>query len=673
MKQNQKIAMIDTLETRNLFAWSSYAQLVNQDDAAVQYPKINGSGTTVAVIDTGIDYTKSILGGGFGKNYKVIGGYDFYSNDSDPKDESGHGTAVASVIAANPFTYNGVTYQGVAPSAKLVALRVGTETSITDDNIERALQWVITNYKAFNISVINLSLGSGFYADSRTEAQLSDEYQTLKDLGVFVVAASGNSNDVSNGPISQDGIAFPAADPNVFAVGAVSASDIITSWAQRGDELDLLAPGEDIILPQLNGSYATEDGTSFASPYVAGTAALLKQVNSAFKPGDIGSVLMSSGASNRDGDNESGNTTGLLFSRLDINSAIALAAKRVGKTSTLTLGKTYDTALDSQGVLHASYYDTSTGHLLYSTRTIDGLWSAPTVVDSSADVGVQSSIAVDHSGKVSIAYFDLTNTSLKYASLSGKTWSNITIDSTAHVGTFPSLSFSIDGDAYLAYYRRTGGYFRLAHLDRDTGSWDRKTIDGGGGTNVGSFASLDVTEALTTSGFFTVYHTKVAVAYADNTNGDLKYARLDVDDTTATWYISVVDNVTGVSNIDLRLHNGPQNLGPQAQISYIDDTQSTIKYAYLNSTWFTESIAGDGGSPRNTSLVFDENDNPIVTFYNYKKRSIYTATRVNSTTWTLKRIGTSSGVSSTVQNDRLDDISLSFQNKARTDLVTTIL
>src|SRR5205823_10669654 len=166
--------------------------------------------------------------------------------------------------------------------------------------------------------------------------------------GVFVVAASGNSNDQISGPISQDGIAYPAADPNVFAVGAVTASDVITSWAQRGDELDLLAPGASIVMPKLGGGFVTEDGTSFASPYVAGAAALIKQADPTALAGDIGSILMTSGAENRDGDNESGNTTGLDYSRLDIEAALKLTSERVGKVATIDFGTNYDTALDSE-------------------------------------------------------------------------------------------------------------------------------------------------------------------------------------------------------------------------------------------------------------------------------------------------------------------------------------
>src|SRR3954463_2645880 len=177
---------VQPLEPRRMFAtWSDYAHLVGQDAATRDYKSVTGAGVTVAVIDTGIDYTQTSLGGGFGSKFKVIAGYDFVDNDSDPMDESGHGTSVAGVIAANPYTVGGVTYQGVAPGAKIAALRVGTEDSISDNNIEKALQWVIANYKKYSISVINLSLGSGAYTDSQTSGQLSDEFKTLRDDGIF--------------------------------------------------------------------------------------------------------------------------------------------------------------------------------------------------------------------------------------------------------------------------------------------------------------------------------------------------------------------------------------------------------------------------------------------------------------------------------------------------------
>jgi hypothetical protein len=661
---------LDSLEPRRLLAFSGYAQLVRQDDAAATYSAITGTGTTVAVIDTGINYNLDILGGGFGAGKKVIGGYDFYQNDADPMDTDGHGTQVASVIAAKPFTHNGVSYQGVAPDAKLVALRVGTEDDITNNNIERALDWVIDNYKTFNISVVNLSLGSGNYADAETD-QFSDEFQTLADLGLFVVAASGNSNDYNTGPISEDGIASPAADPNVFAVGAVNASDIIPSWSQRGDELDLLAPGENIVVPVLNGStYTTVDGTSFASPYVAGTAALIKQADPTARGGDVGSILMSSAALNRDGDNETGNTTGLLFGRLDIENALRLVGQRLGRTPTLAMGRSFDTALDSQGVLHAAFYDTTAGRVLYATRDTQGLWSYAYVVDASADVGVQVSIAVDRSGKAGIAYFDLTNTAVKYAGFNGVNWSTTAIESDKHTGSDASLAFDTDGHAYIAYYRRSGGQLRLATLDRDNNTWTRQVVDGNGATNVGAYASLDIGEAEYRAGGFTVYDTTIAIAYADVTNGDLKYARIDIDDTTPEWFIATVEDTNGVSSISLDLHNGPLNLGLQAQIGYVDSSQRLVKYAYRNTDWFVEIAASSGRYGTSASLYFDEDDNPRIAYFHGVQRAVYVASRSPAGTWSLGRVSPGSGGVNVTQNERTGSAYLSWLDRARTRLNT---
>lgn len=673
MSKKRSPATIEGLESRTLFSWSSYAQLVGQDKAGTDFPTINGSGVTVAVIDTGINYNLPSLGGGIGSNFKVIGGYDFLDNDSDPMDEDGHGTDTASVIAANPYTTGGITYQGVAPGAKLVALRVGTEQSITNDNIERALRWVINNYSTYKIKVVNLSLGSGNYTDAQTSSQLSDEFKQLRDLGIFVVAASGNSNDEQAGPISEDGVAYPAADPNVFAVGAVDSSDVISNWTQRSSELDLLAPGVNIVMPGLTSGFVTEDGTSFASPYVAGTAALIKQADPTAKAGDIGSILMSSGVANRDGDAESGNTTGLLFSRLDIDAALKLAATRVGKTASLVLGSIFDTALDSQGVLHAAFYDYIHGDLLYATRDTSGLWSSARVIDSAGVVGSQLSVAVDASGKAAIAYYDASNADLKYASFSGLSWSTETVDSNKTIGNAPSLAFDIDGNAYVSYYRRTGGYLRLARLFRDDHAWLRQTIDGGTGAIVGALSDIDVGEAAVRVGGFTEYDTTVAIAYADSTNGDLKYARLDVDNSSATWVINVVANTNGVSNIDLDLHLGPLNLGLQAQIAYLDVQSKSVKYAYKNTDWFVENIVTGAQYGASVQLSFDDAERPEVTYYNSSKKAIYTSTRQSSTSWSTVWNTTSYWLLSVATNERTGEKMLSWMTRDKLSMLSSTL
>jgi subtilisin family serine protease len=663
----------ESLETRRLFAWSGYTTLIDQDDAISRYPRITGAGVTVAVIDTGIDYTHPNLGAGFGSGLKVIGGYDFYDDDADPMDTDGHGTAVAGVIAAKRFTHNGVTYQGVAPDAKLVALRVGTEDNLLTSNIEQALRWVIDRYKSLKIGVVNLSIGSGNYADSRTDSILSDELAELRGLGVLVIAASGNSNDQISGPISEDGIAFPAADPNVLAVGAVDSRDVITSWTQRGDELDMLAPGVGIIAPNEGGGYASVDGTSFAAPHVSGAAALLKQADRNATAGDIGSILMSAGRNNRDGRGESGNTTSLQFSRLDIDAALSLSYQRRGKTSSVNLGTVFDTALDSQGVLHAAFYDPRHADVLYATRSVSGMWSSTRAIDSIGDVGSQLSIAVDTTGKPGIAYYDATNSAVRYASFNGVTWSNKTIESSKWVGTSPSLGYDIDGNAYLAYYRRSGGNLRLSILDRDSGRWERITVDGLDGADVGSDLSLDVGEAALRNGPFTVYDTTVAIAYADRTNGNLKYARLDVDDPGATWFIAVVDDTQGVANIDLDLHPGPSNSNLQAQIAYQDTESADVKYAFRNTDWFVEPVATRGTVGAVVQLSFSAGDSPMVTYYSSTKRAIYTATRLGRNRWSTSWDATSYSVMRVSLNERSNQVLLSYLTRDRTAVLTSEL
>jgi hypothetical protein len=535
------------------------------------------------------------------------------------------------------------------------------------------MQWVITNYQTYHISVINLSLGSGNYSDSRTNSTMSDEFATLRGLGIFITAASGNSGDQDSGPISQDGVAYPAADPSVFAVGAVTANDSITTWTQRGDELDLLAPGEKLVMPKLGGGFLTEDGTSFSSPYVAGTAALIKQADPGAKAGDIGSILMTSGVDNRDGDNETGNTTGLLFSRLDIDNALSLATARKGRYADVNFGKLFSTAVDSQGVLHASWFDTVNGDLLYATRNTSGKWSAARIIDADGVVGSQSSIAVDASGKVGIGYFDNTNTAIKYASFDGSTWSTKTIEAANHVGTSPSLAYSIDGDAYLAYYRRSSGDLKMATLDRDANTWSRQTVDGAKGTNVGNSLSLDVGEAALRSGQFTVYDTTVAIAYADSTNGDLKYARIDVDDSEAEWFIAVADNTTGVNNIDLDLHAGPSNLGLQAQIAYRDTKNADIKYAYRNTDWFVETVASSGNLGPTVQLYFDDNDRPQVIYFDTTRRALYTSIRNSTKVWTTSRVALSSAPMTLASNERSGEVFVTYQSRNRSSVLSSEL
>ena len=129
--------------------------LINAD--TIQDLGFSGTGVTVAIIDTGVDYTHPSLGGCFGTGCKVLGGYDFVYNDSNPMDDNGHGTHVAGIVASTHLTYT-----GVAPGVNIVALKVlDNFGSGNFSDGTAAIDWSIENKDVYNISVLNLSLGNG--------------------------------------------------------------------------------------------------------------------------------------------------------------------------------------------------------------------------------------------------------------------------------------------------------------------------------------------------------------------------------------------------------------------------------------------------------------------------------------------------------------------------------
>jgi subtilisin family serine protease len=335
--------LVEALEERRLLAWGAFPLLIDQDLAANSYPQYNGAGQTIVALDSGINFNHPALAGRIWTNpFEIPGngidddnsgkiddvnGWDFIGNDNSPIDDQGHGTMVAGLMAANRFTNTGNTrgyggdskeYQGIAPGAQVIPLRVANSTSYLDINrVQSALQWVIQNYRKFNIAAVNMSIGFG-----PTEYKVvEDELKTLYDGGVFLAASSGNGGDTHNY------LSYPAASPYVAAVGALNMDDTINSTTSRGPSLDLLAPGNQVPYLSRGADYELGGaGTSYASPFAAAAGAVLKQVSSALTPAQILSILKDSGVGIYD------SATGLWFKRLDLDSAIALAIARTGVT-----------------------------------------------------------------------------------------------------------------------------------------------------------------------------------------------------------------------------------------------------------------------------------------------------------------------------------------------------
>ncbi len=206
---------------------------------------------------------------------KVIGGYDFVGNDNDPQDTNGHGTHCAGIIAGTH-----PTYRGVAPGAKIVAVRICGSSDCP--YVEEGLDWCATHAEEFNISVISMSVGGNHhygYCDSQYPAMAASiNAATAKNISVVI--ATGNNGWV-------DAIASPACVQNAVSVGATSKSDIVASYSNVASIMTVFAPGSDIVSLRssamsgclcqgCSGALMTCSGTSMATPTVAGAVALLQ-------------------------------------------------------------------------------------------------------------------------------------------------------------------------------------------------------------------------------------------------------------------------------------------------------------------------------------------------------------------------------------------------------------
>ncbi|MEU6853418.1 S8 family serine peptidase [Actinacidiphila alni] len=170
---------------------------------------VTGKGTTIAVIDSGVDYTHPDLGGGFGEGHKVVGGYDFVNGDADPMDDNAHGTHVAGIIAGKAAEKGGVT--GAAPDAQLLAYKVmDADGSGLTSTIIAGIEAAVDPANPHRADVINMSIGGpGDGSDP-----LSLAASAAVDAGVVVVTAAGNEGP---GPYT---VGAPAAARGVIAVGA---------------------------------------------------------------------------------------------------------------------------------------------------------------------------------------------------------------------------------------------------------------------------------------------------------------------------------------------------------------------------------------------------------------------------------------------------------------------
>ena len=225
------------------------------------------TGVTVAVLDTGVDYNHEDLAG------RVIQGWNFVNNNSNPMDDHNHGTHVAGIVGAIMDNNKGIA--GVA-QVNILAVKVANSNGyLTLDNLAAGI-----NYSAdYGANIISMSVWGYTYSNKVEEAT-----KYAYDIkGALLVAISGNAGD--------NQIAYPANYSTVIAVGATNSSDKRASFSNYDANLELVAPGVDINSTIRNNLYANDSGTSMAAPHVAGVAALVWSQNPSFSNQKVRNVL----------------------------------------------------------------------------------------------------------------------------------------------------------------------------------------------------------------------------------------------------------------------------------------------------------------------------------------------------------------------------------------------
>jgi subtilisin family serine protease len=348
LARHPRVASVELSRQRH----AHLAQGIPLMNAAIYRSTYDGTGTSVAIIDSGVDYNHPRLGGGGFPNTKVIGGRDFGDDDNNPIPEgNAHGTACAGIAAGAPGT-SGDYIGGVAPNAKVYALKItsGASGSAFDADIIAAWDWCVSHKNddpANPILVISTSFGGDRYTSGCDVLQSS--YFTAANnavaAGITVLASSGNEGYCT-------ALASPACISSVISVGAVYDSgyasstsfcveelscvskspsgscfsgwthsepvqaDRVTGYSNTSGFLDLLAPSHRAYTTDIVGAdgYSGGDydsafgGTSAACPYAAGAVAALQSAARAIQgryltPAEARTILATTGDLVRDGKN----------------------------------------------------------------------------------------------------------------------------------------------------------------------------------------------------------------------------------------------------------------------------------------------------------------------------------------------------------------------------------
>lgn len=261
--------------------------------------------------------------------------------------------------------------------------------------------------------------------------------------------------------------------------------------------------------------------------------------------------------------------------------------------SAADVGNDTSIALDHDDKVHISYYDSTNRDLKYVTNA-GGEWANYTI-DSASDVGQYTSIAVDSNGSVHISYFDWTNGDLKYATNAGGVWRTQTVDSAGTTGLFTSIAVDSSDNVHISYLDATN--YDLRYATNSNGSWAYYTIDSAGDVGFDTSIAVDSLD-------------NVHISYGDWTNEDLKYATNE----GGSWASYTIDSEGSVgfdTSIAVDSGNG-------VHISYLDDSNASLKYATNTAgSWAVYTLDTEGDVGLSTSIALDSEDKVHISYCDF--------------------------------------------------------
>lgn len=426
---------------------------------------------------------------------------DCTGRDNNPMDDNEHGTHCAGISAA--VTNNSNQVSGICPNCKIMAVRSGYKctgincpsgASLNIDDTSLAIEYAADN----GATVISMSFGG------------TDDFQSIRDAvnyanskGVALVAAAGNSNsNVEN---------YPAANPNVIAIGSTDSGDLKSSFSNYGNWVNIVAPGSNIWNTVLNDQIKSKQGTSMATPLVAGAIGLIKSVLPDKTQTDILQALNETGTPiNFIGENKSRvNVYSSLLYLDDIVPAINFSGIENGSVS-VNVNQTFVFNFTDWQLKNATFRLYNESYLINeSLFNLSGIWNSSTVEIKDLSYGdyVWECFSYDENEN----YFSLGNSSFSITNVVanlispannsyvnyGNVSFNCSAQSTSSLSNMTFYLYNSSGLINWTTYNLNGTHnssvFNYTFSNEDSYSWGCEAYNGAGHRTDNFSITYDVT------------------------------------------------------------------------------------------------------------------------------------------------------------------------------------